>query len=212
LKNKPSVTIELSDGLILDDLNTQELLETLREESGVDQMELGWEINSESGEYYDCLNPYKNVSSPSDCLSIVIPDSDGYKCCSMKISYQNKTSYNCFPLESNYSENKEILEKYMTKRSLSPYFSILGGQMEIECGGDIKFIKEYEAFSDEFNICYNGHIIGANDEYSCIENNISIYERKCCFVESSKINNNTTIDDKRCYMIKEEYFNGQKKS
>ncbi len=167
-------------------------------------------INSESGEYYYCLNPYKNVSAPSDCLSIVIPDSDGYKCCSMKISYQNKTSYNCFPLESNYSENKEILEKYMTKRSLAPYFSILGGQMEIECGDDIKFIKEYEAFSDEFNICYNGHMIGANDEYSCIENNISIYERKCCFVESSKINNKTIIDDKRCYMIKEEYFNGQK--
>lgn len=167
-------------------------------------------IKGESGEYYDCLNPYKNVSSPSDCLSITIPDSDGYKCCSMKISYQNRTSYNCFPLESNYTKNKEILEKYMTKRSLSPYLSNLGGQMEIECGGDIQFIKEYEAVNDEFNKCYNGHIFGTNDEYACIENNISIYERKCCFVESSKINNETIIDDKRCYMIKEEYFNGQK--
>ena len=168
------------------------------------------EMKGESSEYYDCLNPYKKVLSPSECLSIVIPDSDGYKCCSMKISYQNNTSYNCFPIEIYYTQDKEILEKYMTNKSLASLFSTFEGQMEIECGGDMKFTKEYEKFSDEFNTCYYGHINGANDEYACIANNISIYERKCCFIESSKIKNKTIIEDKRCYMIKEEYFNGQK--
>ena len=168
------------------------------------------EIKGESEEYYECLFPYESPISPSNCLSIDIPDSDKYKCCSLKISYQNKTSYNCFPLENNYTKNKEALEEYMNKKSISSYFSTLGGQIEIECGDEIKYIKEYEKFSDEFNACYSGHINGANDEYTCIENNISNYERKCCFIESSKKDNNTIIEDKRCYMIKEEYFKEEK--
>ena len=128
----------------------------------------------------------------------------------MKISFQNKSSYNCAPIDSNYTKTKEDLEKYMTKRSIAPFFANNGGKMEIECGDEMKFSKEYIQLSDEFSNCYYGHINGANNEYSCIENNISNYESRCCFIESSKQNNKTIIEDKRCYMIKEEYFNNGK--
>jgi len=33
---------------------------------------------------------------------------------------------------------------------------------------------------------------------------------KCCFIESSKKNNSEIIGDKRCYIIKDEYFIGEK--
>ena len=168
------------------------------------------EIKDESSEYYNCLDPYKIVNTPSDCLSIVIPDSDGYKCCSMEISFLNKTSYNCAPIESNFTKTKEDLEKYMTKRSLAPFFSNNGGMMKIDCGDEMNFTKEYMKLSDEFNNCYFGHINGAIDENDCIENNISTFERRCCFVESSKKNNGTINDDKRCHMIKDEYFSVEK--
>ena len=168
------------------------------------------EIKGESEEYYECLNPHKTVFSPSNCTSIVIPDPEGYKCCSMNISYENKFAYNCFPIEIKYTQNEEFLEEYMSKRSLANFFTTKGGQIEIECGNEIKFTKVYEKFSDEFNACYIGHINGVADESYCIENNISKYERKCCFIESSEKYYGEMKDDKRCYLIKDEYFNGTK--
>lgn len=171
---------------------------------------LAKEIKGISKEYYECFTPNKTISSPSDCTSIIIPESDGYKCCSMKISYENNMGYNCFPLEERYSKNKEVLEEYMSKKSLSYLLSINGGQMEIDCGDEIKHIENYEKLSDEFYSCYNGHINGVKNESDCIEINISEYERKCCFIETSEKFFGELKADKRCYLINDEYFNGTK--
>ena len=170
------------------------------------------EIKGKSEEYYDCMNPEKTVQSPSNCTSIIIPYSDGYKCCSMKITYEGNMTYNCLPLENKYTKNKEILEEYISKRSLNNFFSISGGQMEIDCGENKIITKNYEKLSNEYTICYNGHINGAENENDCIENDIPVEEKsKCCFIETSKIKNNQTISDKRCYIIKDEYFVGGQK-
>ena len=48
-------------------------------------------IKDYSSEFYDCINPDKVVNSASECSSIEIPDDDGYKCCSMKITF-NETN------------------------------------------------------------------------------------------------------------------------
>jgi hypothetical protein len=170
------------------------------------------EIKGKSEEYYDCMYPEKTVQSPSHCTSIIIPYSDGYKCCSMKITYEGNMTYNCLPLENKYTKNKEILEEYISKRSLNNFFSISGGQMEIDCGENKIITKNYEKLSNEYTICYNGHINGAENENDCIENDIPVEEKsKCCFIETSKIKNNQTISDKRCYIIKDEYFVGGQK-
>ena len=172
---------------------------------------LAKEIRGKSQEYYQCsLLSKEEITSPSNCTSIIIPESDGYKCCSMKISYENYTGYNCFPLEKEFSQNKEVLKEYMSKKSLSYLLSINGGHMEIECGELIKHIENYEKLSDEFYSCYNGHINGAQNESDCIETNISEYERKCCFIETSEKFFGELRKDKRCYLIKDEYFNGKK--
>ena len=165
-------------------------------------------IKSRSDEYYSCMNPENEVDSPSFCSSIIIPDSEGYKCCSMKISYQNKESYNCFPLEKKYIKTKETLDEYISQRSLAPFFSTLGGKVEIDCGENIQIEQKYEKLSDESNSCYNGHLNGVNNENDCINIEIPSKEKnKCCYIETSKLsNNNKIINDKRCYFIKDEYF------
>ena len=168
------------------------------------------EIKGKSEEYYNCINPEKTVNSYSDCASIVIPNSDGYKCCSMKISYNDTTTYNCLPLQDINIESKEALDAYFSKRSLKYFLSTSGGTMEINCGGNIKIIKIYEKLSDEYQNCYNGHIKGVKNENDCIGNDIPLEEKgKCCSITTTKKINNQTIDDKRCYIIKDEYFNNK---
>lgn len=168
-------------------------------------------IKGKTEEYYQCINPENTVNSPSDCTSIIIPDSDGYKCCSMKIIYEGNMAYNCLTLENKYAKSKETLEEYISKKSLDNFFSTSGGEMEIDCGGNNIINKNYERLSNEYYNCYKGHINGVEDEDNCTENDIPVKEKnKCCFVETSKIINNQTKSDKRCYIIKDEYFTEQK--
>jgi len=168
-------------------------------------------IKGKSEEFYNCINPYKKVNSPSECTSIQIPDSEGYKCCSMKIVFKGNYSYNCFALESEFTKSKKILNEYIANISLAFFFGIKGGQIEIECGQDMISTKNYEKFSDEFLSCYKGHFGGVKNETECLNNNIPKKEvSKCSFVETSQIKNGTIINDKRCYIIQDEYFSKNK--
>ena len=168
-------------------------------------------IKGKSYEYYNCINPNKQVNNPSECTSIQIPDSEGYKCCSMKIVFKGEHSYNCFALESEYTKSKKILDEYITNISLASYFGTKGGQIEIECGQDMISTENYEKYSDEFKNCYKGNLKGVENETECLNNNIPEREvSKCCFVETSQIINGTIINDKRCYIIKDEYFSKNK--
>ena len=56
------------------------------------------EIQYYSNEFYTCINPDKKVKSPSECYSMKINGTDGYECCSMKITFNNISSYNCFAI------------------------------------------------------------------------------------------------------------------
>jgi hypothetical protein len=164
-------------------------------------------IRGKSEEYYECINPEKDIQTPSNCTSIIIPDSKGYTCCSMKITNEGNSAYNCLPLENKDIKNKETLEEYISKRNINNFFSTSGGQLEIDCGEDKIFTKNFEKFSNEYTICYNGHIKGVENENDCIENDIPLKEKsKCCFIETTKKRNNQSINDKRCYIIKDEYF------
>lgn len=169
-------------------------------------------FQGKSEEYYECLNTQKTIKSSSECTNIKIPDSDEYKCCSMKITFNNESSFNCFPLENKYTESQELLKEYISKRSLAGLFGTMGGQMEIECGNEIKMTENYEKLSDEFLNCYNNHMNGTQNENDCINNDIPNKEgSKCCYIETSTINNNgNIIDDKRCYIIQDEYFTKEK--
>ena len=168
-------------------------------------------IKAKSDEYYNCIDPNKNINSPSECTSIKIPESEGYKCCSMKVVFKGNHSYNCFALEREYSENKKILDEYIANISLASFFGLDGGQIEIECGQDMISTQKYEKFSDEFINCYKGHLKGVENETECLNNNIPGDEvSKCCFIETSQINNGTKINDKRCYIIQDEYFSKNK--
>jgi len=165
------------------------------------------EIIGKSEEYYNCINPENTVLSPSDCISININSLDGYKCCSMKITFEGNEAYNCLTLENKYTISNKTLNEYISKRSFRNLFSTSGGEMEINCGENKIITKNYEKLSNEYNICYHSHINGAENENDCIENDIPVEERsKCCFGEISKIKNNQTINDTRCYIIKDEYF------
>ena len=168
------------------------------------------ETIGKSEEYYNCMDPDKTINSPSDCFSFDIPDSEGYKCCSMKILFEGKIAYSCFPLENQYIISNEALDAYFSKNSLKSFFSIYGGQMEIDCGENKKITKTYKKYSDEYKNCFNGHINGVKNGNNCMDNDIPSEEKsKCCFIETSKNNNGKIIDDKRCYIIKDEYFIGE---
>ena len=169
-------------------------------------------VKGKSQEYYLCIDPNKSVSSTSLCASLKIPESDGYKCCGMKITINKSSSYSCFAIEKKYTTSQEVLEEYISAGSLAILFSSIGGQMEIECENDMKITQNYEKISDEYLNCYNSHINATENENDCIKNNIPDKEGvKCCFVETSEINNNgNIIDDKRCYIIQDEYFTKDK--
>lgn len=172
----------------------------------------GNEIHTFSEEYYECLNPDKTVYSHYDCTLIKIPDSEGYKCCSTKLSYEQKTSYNCFPLENKYATNQELLNDYISKRSIAFLFGKTGGNIEVECPNEVKMTEKYEKISDEYLTCYNNHMKGVDNENDCQKIDIPTKEgRKCCFLESLKKNKEgKMIDDKRCYIIQDEYFTNDK--
>ena len=169
-------------------------------------------IKSKSEEYYECLNPYKAISSPDECISINIPESEGYKCCSMSITYDSETSYNCIVLETQYIKDQNTLNEYFSKTSMASLFTSVGGEMKVDCGSSLKIEENYKKYSDEFFNCYNGHIRGVENEYDCINIDIPIEENnKCCYLEITKLDNNgEKINDKRCYIVDNIYFSEQK--
>ena len=164
-------------------------------------------IEDYSSEFYDCINPDKVVNSASECSSIEIPDDDGYKCCSMKITFNETNSFSCFALENEYTKNKKILDEYFANRSLASLFGEKGIDMEIQCD-NITSSQKYEKKSEEYLNCYNSDINEVNDENDCFKYNIPENERsKCCFLESQQRDNEgKIINDKRCYVIQDEYF------
>ena len=159
-------------------------------------------IEDYSSEFYDCINPDKVVNSASECSSIEIPDDDGYKCCSMKIIFNETNSFSCFALENEYTKNKKILDEYIANRSLASLFGEKGIDMEIQCD-NITSSQKYEKKSEEYLNCYNSDINEVNDENDCFKYNIPENERsKCCFLESQQRDNEgNIINDKRCYII-----------
>jgi len=169
-------------------------------------------IKGISEEYYECINPYRKITTHSDCTSMQIPDSVGYKCCSMKVTFENNSFNNCFPLESKYTTSQEVFNEYIFKSNYAFLFGETGGKLEIECPNDMKIIKNYEKLSEEYTSCYNGHMKGVQEENDCTKNELPAKEGgKCCFLESSQINDNgKVIGDKRCYMIQDEYFKKDK--
>jgi len=169
-------------------------------------------IQGRSEEYKECVNPDKTVYSSSDCTKIEIPDSEGYKCCSMKITLNQDSSYSCIALENKYTTSQEILNEYMSKKNISYLFASLGGKMEIDCGNKSTLSVNYKKLSDEYLNCYNNHIKSIENENNCTKNDIPSNEgSKCCFVETStKSENGKIINDKRCYLIQDEYFTKNK--
>ena len=169
-------------------------------------------IQENSDEFYDCINPDKTINSPSECTSIKIPDSDGYKCCSMKISFNDNNTYSCFTLENEFTKSQKIFEEYFTNQSIASLFGTIGGQMEIECGEKMILTQNYEKMSDEYLNCYKSHINGVENENDCQKYDIPKKEKsKCCFLESiQKDNKGNIIKDKRCNIIQDEYFTKEK--
>lgn len=172
---------------------------------------LAKEIISKSDAYYNCINPNNTVvASPSYCSSISIPDSDGYKCCSMKISNKDEYAYNCFPIENKYLQSQELFKEFILQRSLSPLFTASGGSMEIECE-NMTLDTEYQKLSQQHLNCNEGNLNGVKGEDECINNDIPTNEGgKCCYIETFKrYDKKSFIKDKRCYVIKNEYFSNK---
>lgn len=169
-------------------------------------------LQQKSDEYYDCIDPTRDVINSTDCTSIIIPESDGFKCCSMKIVFGTNVSYNCFALETEYTNNKTIFEEYLANRSLAPLFTSIGGEMEIDCGEEMKSTQEYEKLSDEYLNCFKSHVNGVDSPSDCHMYDIPEKESsKCCYLEiEQKHNNGSNIIDKRCYIIHNEYFTKEK--
>ena len=169
-------------------------------------------IQGKSEEFKECINPDKNVYSVSDCTRIKIPDSEGYKCCSMKIIFNQESSYSCINLENKYTTSQEVLNEYMSKKNISYLFASIGGKMEIDCGNNITISENYKKLSEEYLNCYNNHIKSIENENNCTKNDIPANEGyKCCFIETStKSQNGKIINDKRCFLIQNEYFTKNK--
>ena len=166
------------------------------------------EFEGKSVDYYKCIDPSNQPKSASDCTNLFLQDSDGYKCCSMKIEYDSQVSYNCFPIENQYLENKEVFNEYFSNRNLAFLFGDTGGQTEINCGYDMQLNSVYEKLSDEYLGCYNNHLKGVSNENDCINIEIPTREgNKCCFAQTSQLNSEgNIINNKRCYIIPEGYF------
>ena len=116
-----------------------------------------------SEEYYECLDSDKNVNYNSDYTSIKIPEYEGYKCCSTKVSYETKIFNNCIPIENKYTISQELLYEYISTRNLASLFGDTGGQIEIECPNEMKATENYEKLSDEYLKCYDSHKKGVNN-------------------------------------------------
>ena len=169
-------------------------------------------IEGRSEEFNKCVDLTNTVFSASDCTNIKIPDSEGYNCCAMKITFNQDSTYSCLALEKKYTISQEVLNEYMSKKNLSFLFASVGGKMEIDCGNKLKISENYKKLSSEYLNCYNNHIKGIDNENNCTQNDIPASERsKCCFVETStKSDNGNIINDKRCYVIQDEYFTKNK--
>ena len=168
-----------------------------------------------SEEFYNCLNPDKIVNNSFECTYIKIPESEGYKCCSMKVVFDDNITYNCFTLESKYVKDQKTLDAYTSSISLASLFGTSGGEIEIECENNSKNISSthiYEKISDEFTNCYNNHINGVDNESECLVYDIPEKEMsKCCYLETSQKDiKGNIIKDKRCYIIQNEYFTKEK--
>lgn len=170
------------------------------------------ELQGDSQEYYNCINPTKKINNSSQCTSIVIPDSDGCKCCAMKISINGNTSYNCFALENEHTKTKESLNEFISNQGLSALFSKVGGNIDIDCGEEITLTQNIKKLSDTFLNCYENHLNGVENENDCFEHEIPKEENcKCCYLETSrKFKNGSFIKDKRCYIIDDLYFSQEK--
>ena len=170
------------------------------------------ELKERSEEFNECINLERTIISPSDCLNINIPSSEGYKCCPMKITYNNESSYSCLALDNKFTTNKGVLSEYLSQRDISFLFASFGGQIEIECSNNLKTSENYRKLSNEYLSCYNNHIKGIENENDCFQNDIPVAEgSKCCFVETAvEYNDGNFISDKRCYMIEDEYFTKNK--
>lgn len=172
-------------------------------------------FQDKSEEFYDCLNPDKIVNNSFECTFIKIPESDEYKCCSMKVVFGNNITYNCFTLESKFAKDQKSLDEYTSSISLSSLFGTSGGEIEIECENNSKNISSthiYEKISDEFTNCYNNHINGVDNERECLVYDIPEKEMsKCCYLETAQKDiKGNIIRDKRCYIIQNEYFTKEK--
>ena len=165
-----------------------------------------------SDEFYECLNPDKIVKSPSECTSIKINETEGYKCCSMKITYNGNSSYNCFAIEIEYTKNKTIFDEYIANNSIASIYSATGGQMEIDCGEKLTVKQDYEKVSDEYLDCYTSHISGVQNANDCHKYIIPEKDKSnCCYLENIKlVNNSNIIIDKRCYIIQDKYLTKEK--
>ena len=100
----------------------------------------------------------------------------------------------------------------MSNNSLASLFGPKGGQMEIDCGKNIKSTQNYGKMSDEYLNCYKNHMNGADNENDCQKYDIPENEKsKCCFLESlQQDNEGNIINDKRCYIINDEYLTKEK--
>lgn len=168
---------------------------------------------AQSEEYYECLSPEKDAISPYDCISVKIPEKDGFTCCSMKVTFGTKTSYKCFPLENEYINNKTLFELYVSsKKNLGYFFADSEGEIEIECRNNTIKAENFEKYSNEYLNCYNYSLIGVENENSCFQNDIPVKDgSKCCYLESYQINPDGNIkEDKRCYPIPNEYLTKNK--
>ena len=162
-----------------------------------------------SKEYYNCINPNKIVNSSSYCTSIKIPESDGYKCCSVKVEFNNYISYSCFPFEIDYIKAQSDFSEFNANKGFEPLFYSTGGQIEIECGEDMISTQKYEKMSDEYLNCYKNNINEVDNENECYKYDMD--DNKCCFIEKTRKDaNGTIIKDKRCYIIQNEYFTKEK--
>ena len=169
-------------------------------------------IEGRSEEFNECVDLSKTVYSVSSCTNIKIPESEGYKCCAMKVEFNQDTTYSCLALEEKYTASQETLNEYMSKNNISYLFASVGGKLEIDCGNKLTISENFKKLSDEYLKCYNNHIKGIDNKNNCTENEIPASEgSKCCFVETStKKDNGNIINDKRCYVIQDEYFTKNK--
>ena len=169
-------------------------------------------IEGRSEEFNKCVNPEKTIFYASDCTKIQIPDSEGFNCCAMKITFNQESTYSCLALEKKYTSSQEVLNEYISKNNISLLFASVGGKMEIDCGNKLKISENYKKLSNEYLNCYNNHIKGIDNENNCTKNDIPSNEgSKCCFVETSTKNDNGNIvNDKRCYIIQDKYFTKNK--